>query len=411
VTAVVGGSFAEIADLRRYLSDLITLTAIPAAWTGRDATGVVVTLLDALIGTLHLDFAAARLDESVAGAMPDVVRLPRGRDSDAELECMSRAFAPSISSHDVNGPAGLGRVPNPAGPGDITTSRLRLGLRDDVGVLLVGSTRPDFPNERERLLLHVASNQGAMGLQEVRRLREQERSNQLRADARELEARFGAMLDERTRIAREMHDTLLQGFTGVALHLTAVARRASDAPQVQAALEDVIALAQRTLVDARRAVWGLRPLLLADDDLSTALRRLANDACHAAGLECSYEVVGPPQALVRDTESVIVRVAQEALANVVKHARARSVRVSVAFDAHELCLTISDDGGGFVVDPTFRAFGGHLGLVGMRERAIEVRGSLHVRSAAGAGTDVVLRIPYDGAEARNPSQAAVRASV
>jgi PAS domain S-box-containing protein len=215
-----------------------------------------------------------------------------------------------------------------------------------------------------------------------------------RARERALKVRFDAVLDERTRLAREIHDTLLQGFTGVALQLVAVTNRLSGPPEIATALRDVVSLAQKTLQDARRAVWDLRTPSFGGSEFATALRAVAEDCVRGRELTLEYRVEGPARALDPDVEAAASRVVQEALANVVKHAAASSVRVRLSYEARGMRLSVTDDGRGFVVDPDFRTYGGHWGLLGMRERATQIEGKLRVRSTPGQGTKVVLLVPY-----------------
>jgi len=212
------------------------------------------------------------------------------------------------------------------------------------------------------------------------------------ARERSLEARFAAALDERSRLAREIHDTLLQGFTGVALQMTAVARRTNDAT-VAASLGDVIGLAHRTLDDARQAVWDLRAPSLVAATFATALRQDAESAIRGTGLSLDFEVRGVQRPLAEQVEAATIRVLHESIANTIKHAGARSLRVRLSYRSRGVRLRIADDGKGFQVDPAFRAYGGHWGLLGMKERAAELRGTLAVRSSPGRGTTVVLRLP------------------
>jgi PAS domain S-box-containing protein len=226
-------------------------------------------------------------------------------------------------------------------------------------------------------------------------LREAERALR-RARERAIRARFTAALDERTRLAREIHDTLLQGFTGIALKLVAATSRLPGPPETVASLRDVIDLAQKTLVDARRAVWDLRSPAGAGVDFTATLRTAAEDCARGTGLTLEYEVEGEPRPLGPDVEGTCVRVVQEAITNVVKHAGATTVRVHAAFGERRLLLAVTDDGHGFDMASHLPTFGGHWGLLGMRERASRIRGKLRVRSAPGEGTEVMLRVPYAG---------------
>jgi PAS domain S-box-containing protein len=215
-----------------------------------------------------------------------------------------------------------------------------------------------------------------------------------RARDRLLQARFAAMLEERTRIAREMHDTLLQGFTGIALQLVAVAHRVSAPQETVTALDDLIALAQKTLKDARQAVWDMRSPALKSDNFPATVRATAEDSLRGAGIALDYTVEGVPRPLDPEVEAVVFRVEQEAIANVVKHSAARTVRLGLTYGERALRLSVNDDGRGFAVEPDFHAYGGHWGLLGMWERASQIRGKLSVRSAPGQGSEIVIRVPY-----------------
>jgi PAS domain S-box-containing protein len=215
-----------------------------------------------------------------------------------------------------------------------------------------------------------------------------------RARERALETRFAAVLEERTRLARDIHDTLLQGFTGVALKLVAAISRVTEPAESVVALRDLVGLAQQTLTDARRAVWDLRSPALQAGDFPAALRAAAEDCVRGTRLELEYAVGGPPRPVDPDVEAVVLRVAQEAITNVVKHAEAHTVRVRLSFEARRIRLSVIDDGCGFAVEPDFQAYGGHWGLLGMRERASQIHGKLALRSTPGHGTEVVLLVPY-----------------
>ncbi len=215
-----------------------------------------------------------------------------------------------------------------------------------------------------------------------------------RARERALEARFAAVLEERTRLARDIHDTLLQGFTGISLKLVAAINRVTEPAESVVALRDLVGLAQQTLTDARRAVWDLRSPALAGGDLPAAVRTAAEDCVRGTEVALEYDVGGPPRPVDPDVEAVLIRVAQEAITNVVKHAAASTVRVRLSFETRGVRLSVIDDGRGFEVEPDFQSYGGHWGLLGMRERASQVHGKLSLRSTPGHGTEVVLLVPY-----------------
>jgi PAS domain S-box-containing protein len=232
-----------------------------------------------------------------------------------------------------------------------------------------------------------------------------------RARETALQARFAAVLEERTRLARDIHDTLLQGFTGIALKLVAASNRVTEPPESIAALRDLIGLAQRTLTDARRAVWDLRAPARSAGDFPAALRAAAEDCVRGTKLGLEYDVGGLPRPMDPEVEAVVVRVAQEAITNVVKHAEARTVRVRLSFEERRVRLSVIDDGRGFAVQSDFHAYGGHWGLLGMRERASQVRGKFSLRSTPGHGSELVLLVPYAPGHRSPPASAAASSAV
>jgi PAS domain S-box-containing protein len=214
-----------------------------------------------------------------------------------------------------------------------------------------------------------------------------------RARERVLTARFAAMLEERTRLAREVHDTLIQGFTGVSLKLLAVSNRLSGPADAVQGVRDVLVLAQRTLEDARRAIWDIRPAALGQADLPSAVSGAVGDFLAGTPVALDWLVEGTPYPLDPAAEAIILRVAQEAVANVVKHAAASRVIVCLSYQPRGVRLSVKDDGRGFPFDPQLRAYAGHWGLLGMQERAAQARGRLGIRSTVGVGTEIVLSVP------------------
>jgi signal transduction histidine kinase len=211
-----------------------------------------------------------------------------------------------------------------------------------------------------------------------------------RARVREVESRCSAIIEERTRVAREIHDTLLQGFAGVTLMVVAVAREVRD-PAQAAALQHVVDLSEKTLREARHAVWDLRDPS-EESDLVTAIRAEADDAVKETGLRLDFVVDGPPRPIDPHTTTVMLRVTREAITNAVRHANATRLRVRLSFHPHVVRLSVRDDGIGFTVDRDFRVYGRHWGLRGMWERAAQIGAALRVNSKPGAGTEVVLSV-------------------
>jgi signal transduction histidine kinase len=216
-----------------------------------------------------------------------------------------------------------------------------------------------------------------------------------RARLREVDSRYSAMMEERTRMAREIHDTLLQGFAGVTLMVDAAAREVRD-PAQAAALRHAVDLAEKALREARHAVWDLRDPS-EESDLMTAVRYEADEAVKEGGLGLDFVVDGTPRPIDPEANEVILRVTREAITNAVRHANATQLRVRLSFQPEAVRLSVRDDGTGFTVDRDFRAYGHHWGLRGMWERAAQIGAALHVNSKPGAGTEVVLAVrPLSG---------------
>lgn len=214
------------------------------------------------------------------------------------------------------------------------------------------------------------------------------------ARERALEARFAAALEERTRLAREIHDSLLQGVTGIALQLRATLPRLRGSPAADS-IRSVVELAESTIRDARRAVWDMRAPSLVQKGLPDALEEATRRV--AADVKMDFDVTGKPRALAPEAEDTIFRVGQEATLNAVKHASAKKISVKLAYKSRQVALSVSDDGRGFRVDQAFRAYAGRWGLLGMRERAERIGATLEIRSAPGRGTKVGLTVPISRA--------------
>jgi len=148
------------------------------------------------------------------------------------------------------------------------------------------------------------------------------------------------------------------------------------------------------LVDARRAVWDLRASAPVEAEFPATLRNAAEHALRGSDIELTFAVTGMAQGLDHATEVALVRVLQEAIANTIKHADARTVRVELRYQRRGVRLTVADDGCGFPLASDARSYGGHWGLLGMKERAGQLYGTLEIESTVGHGTSIVLRLPY-----------------
>jgi signal transduction histidine kinase len=205
-----------------------------------------------------------------------------------------------------------------------------------------------------------------------------------------LRAEYVLLFAERTRMARELHDTLLQGLTATALQLSGMRAEGRDLP---ASTQKDLALMQETisqcLQETRQAVWGLRDRAGGGPDaLGASLERMVQRLCGSRGLTGTFRREGAPAPLAHPVEDELFRIAQEAVSNALQHAGARTIEVRLCYDARTVTLTISDDGVGF--DPGAAAREGHFGLTGMRERAAHIAAKLEVLS--GPGTTITVRV-------------------
>jgi signal transduction histidine kinase len=219
---------------------------------------------------------------------------------------------------------------------------------------------------------------------------------QLEATRSELAAaeREGGRLAERQRLARDIHDTLAQGFVSIVLQLQAAeAELPSGAAEARAHLERARRTARDNLAEARRLVWDLRPQALSAAPLGEALGRLAGRVAEETGLDATATVTGTPRPLSADAEVTLLRVTQEALANVTKHANAGRVAVTLSYMDGEAALDVRDDGTGFAPSADGHGPNGGLGLRGMRERVEALGGRLAVESAPGRGTTIAVTVP------------------
>lgn len=201
----------------------------------------------------------------------------------------------------------------------------------------------------------------------------------------------------RMRIARELHDELGQSLTALNMDLHWLRERAArklDVPEARVAAMCV--LASQTIHALRRICTDLRPALLDDLGLVAAIDWQAREFAARTGIRCTVSLPRAPLSVPRDQSTAVFRILQESLTNIVRHARATRVRVALRVRANLLTLKISDNGVGIT---RARGLGTRsLGLLGMRERAIEWNGEVDVRGAPGKGTTVTLRVPVEQRE-------------
>jgi signal transduction histidine kinase len=204
---------------------------------------------------------------------------------------------------------------------------------------------------------------------------------------------FDAILAERNRIAREIHDTLAQGFVGVSvqLELTAHLLAQSHVPEARQQVDRTRDLVREGLADARRSIWDLRTTG-AQAALPARLTHLAEQSS-TQRLKAEANIGGTYRTLAPSLENEVFRIAQEALANAVRHSQATRATIDLRYHPNELTLTITDDGVGFQATDATLSAKGHFGLQGMRERAQQIAGTLNVESSPHSGTKVTLQVP------------------
>lgn len=210
---------------------------------------------------------------------------------------------------------------------------------------------------------------------------------------RNLRTQFRLVLNERTRIGREVHDTLLQSLAGMAMQMESLARQIQFAPEsVSEDLRRMRRQAQQHVREARELIWDLRRPGLTSFALVDALQDFVRTEVEPHVM-CHVDLIGHRRPLTPETEWELFRIAQEALRNSVRHSRARLIDVRLEYRRAAFSMRIVDDGPGFDVDAVTAAQGGRWGLVGMQERARKVGAQFSITSSP-QGTEVVVDLPY-----------------
>ena len=254
-----------------------------------------------------------------------------------------------------------------------------------LGVLNVASEDWRELQAEELQLLHIISDQIGLAVQRARLSAEQTHSA----------TRF-ATIEERNRLAREIHDTLAQGLAAITLQLeTADALAETKPARTQEAIRRALSLARTNLEEARRSVMDLRAAPLQEHTLSEALALLiASQQERSSSTSFTYYPPAYLPTLPTRIEAGLYRIVQEALTNAGIHAQAHSVELYVIMDDTSIHATIQDDGIGFDPDIVMHEQSQqHFGLAGMSERAKLLGGTLHIESTPGAGTRVVVTLP------------------
>ena len=308
------------------------------------------------------------------------------RDSDLIFRSLvpdvPRGAMPNLEHGSTIRVSGISRISSEGGMILRKEDKLQILARSPADVVLLAP--PPFWTARNVSILAgtiIASLFGIFALARSRRRREQK--TQRRA--------FEAVLAERGRFAREIHDSLAQGLTSISLQLECVRDQLATDPATAANhVENARGLVRDSLKEARRTVWNLRPLALGETDLITALQRFAANLTNAGKIAFSQQIDGTPRPLPPSHEDTLLRIGQEALTNAARHAAASQVRQTLRFGPGWVTLIISDDGQGFDVG---NCVSKGFGLTGMRERVAPLGGSLSIDSRQGHGTEVSVTLP------------------
>lgn len=290
----------------------------------------------------------------------------------------------------VTGVCMVGFISKPIGAGTKTPQVFQILLRSPEDITLV--ELPSWWNAE-----HVAWVTGGVALTLLaavgiviwigrRRLR-QEALERMKS-----EAEFAAVLNERNRMARELHDTLAQGLGAISLHLETVKRQLPANAEAQSSVEEARQQTRASLGEVRNAIWNRRSQVLETGDLASALKSVLHSLADARHLKSELQVKGNARRFAPVVENNLLRIGQEAITNAVKHAQAKNIEVVLQFDERQFEMSVSDDGRGF--DPTHPPTSeGGLGLTSMRERAAELNGTLTVNSTPEKGTVIRFLLP------------------
>lgn len=211
---------------------------------------------------------------------------------------------------------------------------------------------------------------------------------------RGVERQYEAVLAERTRIAREIHDTLAQGFVAVSVQLELVARlMQTSLAAARAQLDQTRTLVKSSIEDARLSIWELRSQAAEQEDLASRLLKVSEEVIARAGVpvKAQIQVSGTYRPLEAEVEREVLRIGREAVVNAVRHASPKNILLRLVFAEERFAMEVRDDGRGFAGAPA-DGTSGHYGLTGMRERAQSIDGELTVESREGEGTTVRLEL-------------------
>jgi signal transduction histidine kinase len=273
----------------------------------------------------------------------------------------------------------------------ITPARNLILRVEDKLMILAGSAndvellaRPPFWTARSVSILAATVIAGLFAVIAIARSRKRREQETQRRE-------FEAVLAERGRFAREIHDSLAQGLTSISLQLECVRDQLANNPAAAADhLEKARGFVRDSLREARRTVWNLRPLALGEADLASTLQIHASHLSDSGKITCSQQIEGTPRPLPPDHETALLRIGQEALTNAARHSAATEIRHRLRYGNGWVTLSVMDNGRGFDVSTKV---GKGFGLISMHERVAALGGSLSIDSRNGHGSEVSATLP------------------
>ena len=287
-------------------------------------------------------------------------------------------------------------------PSWLTPQRLLVSLVIAFVVIIAGTTWTIMVTKRNsalKRLIHEREldQEKLQKAHDTLEWRVKERTEELKFEVtarKEAEVQFKATLTERTRLARELHDTIEQTMTGITLQLNTINKLFGQDPKATTHHLGLIRnMVRRSRVDLRRTIWDLRSRELEQFDLCEALSIGANLIAENAGILVEVETKGGVRPLTEVAEDTLLRISQEAITNTVKHSGASLVKIDLDFRDQNVVLEIKDNGKGFTPDSCAGPNEGHFGILGMSERARRVDGQVSIASQPGQGTLVRVVLP------------------
>jgi signal transduction histidine kinase len=211
---------------------------------------------------------------------------------------------------------------------------------------------------------------------------------------RQIQKQFALVIEERTRMAREIHDTLLQSLVGLTIQLDTVSSQWESAPElVKQQLTRMRRQVSRHIRETRQSIWDLGSPLLETRDLATALREVGDNLTFGSDVQFEHATRGDPARLAPKVDEQLLRIGQEAISNAVRHAQATVVRTELEFESDVVRLRVVDDGCGFDRASVDREPEQHLGLKSMEARASRIGARFCIVSRPGAGTTIEATVP------------------